>query len=431
MSKLLVGIKKYLENASALKSYSRRVLIATDCLSEGINLQTHFSAAIHYDLPWNPNRLEQREGRIDRYGQTAGKVKSCLLYGRDNPVDGAVLDVLIRKAVEIHKTLGITVPVPIESANIAETIFKSLFDKNNYGKQLSLLDLLSDEETGTNNLTKQWDRAIEKEKISRTRFAQRAIKPGEVERELWELEIALGSQKEVERFMINAFSAMNCNLIKEKDTWLLPKNSSDFKNRLRLEEELDSIKRISFSTQTGEGIEYVDRNHILVERTATHILETALGNMNHSLASRCSFTITDSIEKRTTLLLLRLRHLIKTRKRSERESIEYHEFLGEECLLIGFCGSPENPEWLEERRAIELIEGIKVKGIGIDPKQEIEDFLEDFNQMEQELEKIAHQRAYKLWESHQRVRRITKEIPVTVEPRIPMDLLGVYILHPS
>ncbi|OPH09580.1 hypothetical protein CENA302_09695 [Cylindrospermopsis raciborskii CENA302] len=45
--------------------------------------------------------------------------------------------------------------------------------------------------------------------------------------------------------------------------------------------------------------------------------------------------------------------------------------------------------------------------------------------------KIANQRAHKLWESHQRVRKITKEIPVTVEPRIPMDLLGVYILHPS
>lgn len=89
-----------------LKSYPQRVLVATDCLSEGVNLQTHFSAVIHYDLPWNPNRLEQREGRIDRYGQTATKVKACLLYGRDNPVDGAVLDVLIRKAVQIHKSLG-------------------------------------------------------------------------------------------------------------------------------------------------------------------------------------------------------------------------------------------------------------------------------------------------------------------------------------
>jgi superfamily II DNA/RNA helicase len=50
---------------------SQRVLIATDCLSEGINLQEHFTGVLHYDLPWNPNRLEQREGRVDRFGQVA------------------------------------------------------------------------------------------------------------------------------------------------------------------------------------------------------------------------------------------------------------------------------------------------------------------------------------------------------------------------
>lgn len=53
-----------------------------------------------------PGRLEQREGRIDRYGQAAPVVKSYLPYGQDNPVDGAVLEVLIRKAMQIHKTLG-------------------------------------------------------------------------------------------------------------------------------------------------------------------------------------------------------------------------------------------------------------------------------------------------------------------------------------
>ena len=42
-----------------LKKYSQRVMVATDCLSKGINLQEHFTAAVHYDLPWNPNRLEQ------------------------------------------------------------------------------------------------------------------------------------------------------------------------------------------------------------------------------------------------------------------------------------------------------------------------------------------------------------------------------------
>ena len=53
-----------------------RVLIATDCLSEGINLQELFTGVLHYDLPWNPNRLEQREGRVDRFGQQARRSQS-------------------------------------------------------------------------------------------------------------------------------------------------------------------------------------------------------------------------------------------------------------------------------------------------------------------------------------------------------------------
>ena len=50
-----------------------RVLVATDCLSEGVNLQDHYDAVVHYDLPWNPNRLEQREGRVDRFGQSKAR----------------------------------------------------------------------------------------------------------------------------------------------------------------------------------------------------------------------------------------------------------------------------------------------------------------------------------------------------------------------
>jgi SNF2 family DNA or RNA helicase len=50
------------------------VLVATDCLSEGINLQDYFDAVVHYDLSWNPTRHEQREGRVDRFGQTS---RSC------------------------------------------------------------------------------------------------------------------------------------------------------------------------------------------------------------------------------------------------------------------------------------------------------------------------------------------------------------------
>ncbi|GAC1365898.1 MAG: DISARM system SNF2-like helicase DrmD [Ktedonobacteraceae bacterium] len=53
---------------------SVRILLATDAASEGIDLQNHCSRLIHYEIPWNPNRLEQRNGRIDRHGQRASQV---------------------------------------------------------------------------------------------------------------------------------------------------------------------------------------------------------------------------------------------------------------------------------------------------------------------------------------------------------------------
>ncbi len=206
-----------------LKEYSPRVMVATDCLSEGVNLQEHFTAVVHYDLPWNPNRLEQREGRIDRYGQSATNVKCILLYGQDNPVDGAVLDVLIRKAVKIHRALGITVPVPMDSNTVQEAVFKSLFEKveieqSGY-KQLSL-DLVL-QETPVVEVNQSWDRAVEREKQNRTRFAQRAIKPEEVRQELEESDRILGNQETVEHFVRNACERLNTPLTRKKNSWYL------------------------------------------------------------------------------------------------------------------------------------------------------------------------------------------------------------------
>ncbi|GAB3139101.1 DISARM system SNF2-like helicase DrmD [Micromonospora sonneratiae] len=52
-----------------------RILLATDAASEGINLQRHCHRLLHWEIPWNPNRLEQRNGRIDRHGQRAARVE--------------------------------------------------------------------------------------------------------------------------------------------------------------------------------------------------------------------------------------------------------------------------------------------------------------------------------------------------------------------
>ncbi len=60
-----------------------RILLATDAASEGIDLQRHCHRLVHYEIPWNPNRLEQRNGRVDRHGQTASEVLVYHFVGAD------------------------------------------------------------------------------------------------------------------------------------------------------------------------------------------------------------------------------------------------------------------------------------------------------------------------------------------------------------
>lgn len=60
-----------------------RILLATDAASEGLDLQNYCSNLIHYEIPWNPNRMEQRNGRIDRHGQRAPEVLIYHFVGKD------------------------------------------------------------------------------------------------------------------------------------------------------------------------------------------------------------------------------------------------------------------------------------------------------------------------------------------------------------
>jgi ERCC4-related helicase len=82
-----------------------RILICTDAAREGINLQTHCADLIHIDLPWNPSRLEQRNGRIDRKLQPAAQIY-CRYFCYDQREADIVLDALVRKTETIRDELG-------------------------------------------------------------------------------------------------------------------------------------------------------------------------------------------------------------------------------------------------------------------------------------------------------------------------------------
>ena len=189
----------------------RFVLVCTDCLSEGINLQEHFDAVLHYDLAWNPTRHEQREGRVDRFGQEKREVRAITYYGTDNPIDGVILDVLIRKHKSIKSDLGVTVAVPGSSEQIAEALFEgALFrEQAGTGRHQINLDFIDDLDTETRAIHAEWENARDREKASRSRFAQHGLKPEAVAAELEHVRAAIGRSEDVARFFTTVLRAAN------------------------------------------------------------------------------------------------------------------------------------------------------------------------------------------------------------------------------
>lgn len=104
-----------------------RILLATDAASEGIDLQRHCHRLVHWEIPWNPNRLEQRNGRIDRHGQPSPEV---LIYhfvgaGYEEAEPGSLegdlefLSIAINKVESIREDLGSIGPVIAEQVEQA------------------------------------------------------------------------------------------------------------------------------------------------------------------------------------------------------------------------------------------------------------------------------------------------------------------------
>ncbi len=83
-----------------------RVLIATDAASEGLNLQSTARYVLHYDCPWNPSRLEQRNGRLDRHGQA--RDVHVFHFASEQEADLKFLAYLIFKVNQIREDLGAT-----------------------------------------------------------------------------------------------------------------------------------------------------------------------------------------------------------------------------------------------------------------------------------------------------------------------------------
>ncbi len=418
---------------------SLRVLIATDCLSEGVNLQDNFTGVLHYDLPWNPNRLEQREGRVDRYGQLAPMVKACLLYGSDNPIDGIVLDVLLRKVREIKRATGINVPFPEDSQSIIDTITQALLlnpDRKIATRKIKPADAkyqqtlfdfcdFDEAETAKANITRKVDEAAEREKASRSIFAQNAIKAHEIEADLREVDEAIGDPTAVETFVsatLNHLLGVQITQTKHGYDLVTANLPVSLRDVLPSGETL----KISFQSPTPENHLYLGRNHRFVEQLCQLVMANTLARIDKK-AARAAVIRTQQVSTKTTLMLFRCRNVIEQSKRA-------YQIVAEEMLLWGWSGTPQQKQFLDHAQAKNLLNQARASSdLSVQARANfLNNELKLLAHLQDEFQQVAEHQSKRLVEAHERFSALMdKQQFQVVYPVLPMDLLGIYILLPD
>jgi superfamily II DNA or RNA helicase len=397
----------------------QRVLVATDCLSEGIDLQEGFNAVIHYDLPWNPNRLEQREGRVDRFGQASPSVKTVLIYGEDNPIDGAVLRVLIRKAREIHKRLGIMVPLPVDSESVMQAVMKALF-LGDEGQQLRMFEL-----EPVIELNKLWDKAEERERGRRTVFSQPSIDPGEVAEELNAIDAILGDPRTVERFIKASCQRLGVPLTEGKGYYQIDRSRLPDPVKSRLPEHMTD--KITFEQPVAEGVTFISRTHLLTATLAEHLLDNALNsNGDRNMSSRCGIIKSTSVDAVTSLFLLRLRYLVEDQSTGLVS-------MAEECVLNGFKGLGSTASSISRETALSTWEQAapSVNISESDKKHWGSEALGSIEYCKPAIINLVQERAKVLHDSYERVRKTVKSGKVTIKPNPDVDVLSLAVVVPQ
>jgi superfamily II DNA or RNA helicase len=407
-----------------------RILVATDCLSEGINLQSLFTAVVHYDLSWNPTRHEQREGRVDRFGQKAREVRSIMLYGEDNPVDGAVLQVILRKAESIRKELGVLVPMPDNEGKLTQALMNAvLLRKGAPLNAQSQLDLFGEP---AKQIEVAWESAREKAKQNRSIFAQRRLRPEDVLPEWQKSAAVLGGEAEVERFVSRAVAQLGAPLQPVRGHFkLLVEYLPDSVRERLTAEGLADILHIDFHLPAAQGASFVHRTHPLVAVLADTLLEQALDDAAYSDdaagVARAGAAFVGQVSLKTTVLLLRIRHQLTVTHGANTRLL-----MCEEAIAVATSGSEPLTELSADQTRVLLGAEATRNMPGALRDRQLQSALNALPSWQSQLEAIAQARAQSLLQDHRRVREAAEgRGSYQVTASLPLDVMGLYVLLPD
>ena len=404
---------------------AQRILVATDCLSEGINLQQLFDTVVHYDLSWNPTRHQQREGRVDRFGQPAELVRSIMMYSPDSAIDGAVLDVILRKAADIRKATGVTVPLPDERGPVTDALMASMMLRHKDRQQLVLDLRLHD---GARIMETRWRDVSEKERRSRARFAQNAMKPQEVAPEWEKARSFLGSPEAARTFVERAMSRFGVPLEPKKSVLVAHVHALENGLRERLAQQgMPQSVRLATSEPAPSGTSLLTRTHPLTSSLAESLVEASLDPETLSALGigRVGAWPTSAVDRLTRIALLRLRFKLTIHARKERL------LLAEEAALVALHGDAivvtvdAARALLDTPATADLATAARERFT-----QRARDDLPDL--IAGPIAAFVRTRADELADDHARLRAAAGSASrVSVEGIQPPDVIGLFVLLPS
>jgi hypothetical protein len=352
-------------------------------------------------------------------------------YGTDNQIDGVVLEVLLRKHQTIRKALGISIPVPTSSNSLLEALYEGLLLRKKDNKdQPTLFDMEPEEKTKVDEFETEWKNAAEREKRSRSLFAQQTIKPDEVALEVASMRQAIGSETDVERFVTTAVKAYRGTMNEQHGRFRINVKESPLAVREAVGDHDEFNARFQPSVQDDEL--YLSRTSTVVEGLASYVMNTALDSIQAAearpVAARCGVIRTKKVAGRTTLLLVRFRYHILTTVGGETKPL-----LAEDCRVIGFRGTPASAEWLSATDAETLLEAAPDENVPDDVARNfIQRAIDEFDHVRPRLDQLAGERGTELLAAHQRVRQAMRRTGVKydIEPQLPPDVLGMYVYLP-
>jgi superfamily II DNA or RNA helicase len=419
-----------------LGEHDRRLMVATDCLSEGINLQQHFDAVVHYDLSWNPTRHEQREGRVDRFGQRSPAVRATLIYGRDNPVDATVLHVILRKADQIRQELGVPVPLPDQDHVLTQALMHTVMLRRKERLESSSGQLTFNFGTlgEAKRLEGVWQDAAARAKANRTVFAQRRMKPEDVLPEWRQTLAVLGDGEDVRRFTNRAMARLGAALEPGKRGFKAPLAPLPEALREQLEAEgLTGTLRLDFQHPPATGCRHVMRSHPLVAALAETLLTRSLAQdgepevADAAALGRVGCWSTRQVPHVTAVVLLRLRHQLATTTARGEATLLVEEATALALRLPSGEVAAEGAEalaWLAAPPSSEPPAPTR--------EREVTKALARLSEVREALDAFGERRAQALLADHRRLREAAAgRGQFAVRALLPVDVIGVFVLLPE